>query len=289
MLYTIAMSFDPLTSILICPQNDVESATIIAIAEVLRIPCVLSKQPHGATLDIEPHVVDRIRHTNPIAHDVVIVEMPSVSAEDRLRELGFDVHIVDHHRYENLDRMQMESSLEQFRKLFAVDDATLIAAGFDPVLIAGVGMIDRGFVWELTKMNVEEKDRKRIIAYYREQSTALDPDRVQEEKEAKKAWEHRESVEGVIVVRSDAKELSIRDAISFIVAEHFDTPPVVLIHQPGRIVYVQDTTTARALQRTFGGFTFGQDLCWGRAIDAHGDIPDAEEVLAAHGLALLAS
>lgn len=288
-MYTTSMSLDPLTSILICPQNDVESATIVAIAQALRIPCVLSKQPHGATLDLEPHLVERIRHTNPIAHDVVIVEMPSESAEDKLRELGFDVHVVDHHRYEHLDRMRMESSLEQFRALFAVDDATLVAAGFDPVLIAGVGMIDRGFVWELTKMHVGEEDRKRIIAYYRAQSTTLDPDRAKEEKEAKRAWEHREMLEGVLVVRSERKELSIRDAISFIVAEHFDTPPVVLIYQPGRIVYVQDTTTARALQRTFGGFTFGQDLCWGRAVDAHGSIPDVHEVLAAHGLALLAS
>lgn len=281
------MSFDALTSVLVCPRNDVESVVILAIAEALRIPCVVSEQAHGATLDVEPKVIDRIRAVNPIAHDVVIVEMPSVSAEDNLRELGFDVHVVDHHRYESLDRMQMESSLEQFLKLFAIDEAMLIFAGFDPVLVLGVAMIDRGFVWELTKQGVNEEDRKRIIAYYREQSALLDANRLVEERAAKEAWEHREIVEGVIVVRSEMKDLSIRDAISFLVAEHFDTPPVVLIHQPGRIVYVQDTPTARLLQQTFGGFTFGQDLCWGKPVDASGEIPSVDEVLAAHGLAMM--
>ena len=145
------MSLDPLTSIIISPRNDVESLTIVALAEALHIPCIVSAQPHGATLDAEPDLIGRIREANPVAHDIVIVEMPNVSAEDKLRELGFEVHVVDHHRYESLDRMQKESSLEQVRALFDMDDTTLRIAGFDPVLIRGVGLIDRGFVWELVK------------------------------------------------------------------------------------------------------------------------------------------
>lgn len=281
------MSLDPLTSIIICPRNDVESATIVALAEALHIPCIVSEQPHGATLDAEPNLIHRIREINPIAHDIAIVEMPNVSTEDRLRELGFDVHIVDHHRYESLDRMRKESSLEQIRTLFDMDDTTLSVAGFDPVLIRGVGLIDRGFVWELVKENVPEADRKRMIAYYREQLAVLDPDRKEEEIEAKKAWKNRKIIEGVLVVTSEKASLSIRDAISFCVAEAFSEPPVVVVYQPGRIVYVQDTPTALVLQQTFGGFTFGQNLCWGRALDAEGNLPTVEEVLAAHHLALI--
>ncbi len=281
------MSLDPLTSIIISPKNDVESLTIVALAEALHIPCIVSAQPHGATLDAEPNLVDRIRETNPVAHDIVIVEMPNVSTEDKLRELGFDVHIVDHHRYESLDRMRKESSLEQIRALFDMDDTTLAVAGFDPVLIRGVGLIDKGFVWELVKENVPEADRKRMITYYREQNASLDPNRQQEETAAKQAWKNRKTIEGVIVVTSDESKLSIRDAISFLVAEEFETPPVVIISQPGRIIYTQDTPTALALQQTFGGFTFGQNLCWGRPIDADGTLPTVDEVIAAHRLALL--
>ncbi len=281
------MSLDPLTSIIICPRNDVESMTIVALADALHIPCIVSEQPHGATLDAEPNLIHRIREINPIAQDIAIVEMPNVSTEDKLRELGFDVHIVDHHRYESLDRMRKESSLEQIRALFDMDDTTLGVAGFDPVLIRGVGLIDRGFVWELVKENVPGADRKRMIDYYREQLAVLDPDRNKEEAEAKKAWKNRKIIEKVIVVTSEKADLSIRDAISFCVAEDFAEPPVVVIHQPGRTVYVQDTSTALALQQTFGGFTFGQNLCWGRAIDAGGNIPTIEEVLAAHHLALI--
>ncbi len=281
------MSLDPLTSIIICPRNDVESATIVMLAEALHIPCIVSAQPHGATLDAEPNLVDRIREINPVAHDIAIVEMPNVSTEDKLRELGFDVHIVDHHRYESLDRMQKESSLEQIRALFGMDDTTLAVAGFDPVLIRGVGLIDRGFVWELVKENIPEVDRKRMIAYYREQLAVLDPNRKKEEAEAKKAWKSRKTIEDVIVVTSLKAEMSIRDAISFCVAEEFSVPPVVIVRQPGRVVYMQDTPTALTLQQTFGGFTFGQNLCWGRSADADGNIPSVEEVLAAHHLALI--
>lgn len=283
------MSLDPLTSIIICPRNDVESMTIVALANVLHIPCIVSDQPHGATLDAEPNLVDRIREINPVAHDIAIVEMPNVSTEDKLRELGFDVHIVDHHRYESLDRMQKESSLEQIRTLFDMDDTTVAVAGFDPVLIRGVGLIDRGFVWELAKENVPEDDRKRMITYYREQLAILDPDRKEEEEEAKRAWRGRRTIDDVIVITSKQPDLSIRDCISFLVAEAFTTPPVVLIHQPGRIVYMQDTPTALALQHTFGGFTFGQNLCWGRSVDEKGNIPTIEEVLAAHGLCMTTS
>lgn len=281
------MSLDPLTSIIICPRNDVESMTIVALAAALHIPCIVSEQPHGATLDAEPNLVDRIREINPVAHDIAIVEMPNISTEDKLRELGFDVHIVDHHRYESLDRMRKESSLEQIRELFDMDETTLAVAGFDPVLICGVGLIDRGFVWELVKENVPEVDRKRMIAYYREQLAVLDPDRKEEETEAKKAWKNRKTIENVLIVTSEKADLSIRDTISFCVAEEFSEPPVVVIYQPGRIVYVQDTPTALALQQTFGGFTFGQNLCWGRAIDADGSLPSVEEVLSAHRLALI--
>lgn len=279
------MILDPLTSILICPQNDVESCEIVKIAEAFSIPTILSEQPHGATLDMELDLIGRIREANPIAHDIVIVEMPSPATEDTLRELGFAVHIVDHHRYEAYDRMRPESSLEQFRALYGIDDIALSTMGFDPVLVRGVGLIDRGFVWELTKERVSDADRKRMLAYYREVTSTLSVNRKDEEAEAKKVWKQRRRDGDVIVVHSDSADLSIRDAISFLVAEEYTAPPVVLIYQPNRVVYMQDTPTALTLQKTFGGFTFGQNTCWGCPLK-DGELPNVEEVLAAHRLAL---
>ena len=286
MRYNVRMILDPLTSLLICPKNDVESREIIKIAEAFSIPTIVSEQPHGATLDAEADIIHRIRDVNPIAHDIVTVEMPSPSMEDRLRELGFQMHIVDHHRYEAYDRMQHASSLEQFRALFGIDDIALSMMGFDPVLVRGVGLIDRGFVWELVKEHIPESDRRRILAYYREETRQLSTNRVEEELEARKAWRAKRRDGDVVVVQSNAEELSIRDAISFLVAEEYSTPPVVLIYQPKRVVYMQDTPTAVILQKTFGGFTFGQDTCWGRPLK-DGALPSVEEVLAAHRLALV--
>lgn len=287
MSYNTPMILDPLTSLLICPKNDVESREILKIAEAFNIPTIISEQPHGATLDAEMNLIDRIRRANAVAHDIAIVEMPSPATEDNLRELGFDVHIIDHHRYEAYDRMKKESSLEQFRTLFGIDDIAITMMGFDPILVRGVGLIDRGFVWELTKENVPDDQRKRMIAYYREETAKLGTQRREEEVEARKAWKKREKDGDVIIVRSDEPTLSIRDAISFLVAEEFSLPPVVIIHQPGRVVYVQDTPTALALQQTFGGFTFGQNLCWGRSVKEDSELPSVEEVLAAHRLALV--
>lgn len=281
------MTLDPLTSLLICPKNDVESREILKIAEAFTIPTIVSNQPHGATLDAELHLIDRIRSTNPIAHDIAIVEMPSPATEDRLRELGFEVHVIDHHRYEAYDRMKKESSLEQFRALFAIDDVALSMMGFDPVLVRGVGLIDRGFVWELAKVGVEVSDRKRMLEYYQNETRKLSANRGEEEAEARRAWKKRRIDGDVIVVESDIEDLSIRDAVSFLVAETFDAPPHVLIYQPNRVVYMQDTPTALALHRAFGGFTFGQNQCWGKAKkDVDDVLPSIEEVLAAHRLAL---
>jgi len=283
--YNTFMIIDPLTSLLVCPKNDVESREIIKIAEAFEIPTIVSEQPHGATLDAELNLIGRIRDKNSIATDVVIIEMPSPATEDNLRELGFDVHVVDHHRYEAFDRMKQESSLEQFRTLFGIDDIALSMMGFDPVLVRGVGLIDRGFVWELVKENVPNADKKRMIAYYREETSKLGGNRKEEEAEARKAWKNRRQDGDVIIVESESRNLSIRDAISFLVAEEFSVPPVVFIYQPNRVIYVQDSSTALSLQRTFGGFTFGQNKCWGRTLK-DGSLPSLEEVLAAHRLAL---
>jgi len=81
-----------------------------------------------------------------------------------------------------------------------------------------------------------------------------------------------------LIVRSQEDRVSIRDAVSFLVAEQFEEPRPVMIIQGKRRMYVQDTPKARALYDRFGGFTFGQDRCWG-ILKEDEDLPSVDEVL----------
>src|SRR5688572_8736726 len=108
------------TSILICPRNDEESLMILKIAEALGLSIVESNQPHGAKLDREGDLVARIQEANPNAKTLTIVELPGPKTEQELKDLGFELAIIDHHTYDDLDRMKPKSSLEQFLERYEV-------------------------------------------------------------------------------------------------------------------------------------------------------------------------
>src|SRR5690348_4213283 len=111
------MSHMPAT-ILVCPKNDEESLQILKIAQAAGFPTVISAQPHGARLYNEPNLIARLKLADPDAQRVAIVEIPGVTVEDELKSIGYEVVIIDHHRYDDLDRMQHLSSLEQFLEVF---------------------------------------------------------------------------------------------------------------------------------------------------------------------------
>src|SRR3989338_8262413 len=121
--------------ILITPANDPESLLISDIATALNIPILMSAQPHGARLEREPDLVVRIREANPHAKTLVIVEIPGPAIEEELEAAGFRVVIIDHHRYDGLDRMHQTSSLEQVLAFLKIDDDELRAHRFDPTLV----------------------------------------------------------------------------------------------------------------------------------------------------------
>jgi len=268
------------STVLICPRNDEEALMILKLAEKLELAVIVSKQPHGAKLDRERDLLDRIRSIALEAKHVVIVEIPGPEAEEVLRSAGLDVSIIDHHRYDGLDRMKQESSLEQFRAMFEIDDDRLVEWGFDAAMVRSVGVIDRGFVWALKDAGYVGDDRKKALAYYRTLTEELGVDRREkEEAAAKVAWEAREERDGVIIIQGAEDRVSIRDALSFIIASEFEEPQPVLIIQGERRMYMQDTPKAMALYKAFGGFTFGQDRCWG-ILKEDGNLPSVDEVLA---------
>lgn len=257
--------------VLLIPQNDAEAVQIIRLAKKLGIQTMVSDQPHGARLEHEPDLVERLRETGK--DEVVIIEIPGPEAEEQLRSVGFTVHVIDHHRYEHLDRMSdpktgepLPSSLEQFLAVFHVSDDELAEHGFDARLVHGVGAMDRGFIWALERDGFSEEEIKQVSRYVRELSKEARGDEMLEMNEdaAKRAWEERTLVGEFVWVNSDEPKAEIRPAVSLMAAEQFGKPtPMIITSRGGLLIYVQETPKALELFKKFGGFTFGQDTCWG--------------------------
>lgn len=266
-------------TLLIVPKNDEESLMIYKIATAAGIPTLVSEQPHGARLEREKDLVARIRAANPHALLVTIVEIPGPEVEENLRGEGFTVEIIDHHRYDNLDRMRDASSLEQFLATFGLEDTDLLGLGFDPALVRGVGIIDRGFLWALRTEVPDKVEQKRIRDYYRSLTLELGKDRAAIEATAKAAWDAREVVDGIIVVWSTKKDVGIRDAISFLIADNFDTPQTAVIIEGDRRLFVQESDASADLFQAYGGFTFGRDRCWGIQATPEKPLPALQDVI----------
>jgi hypothetical protein len=268
------------TTTLVCPRNDEEALTILKLAKAIGLATVVSRQPHGAKLFKEKRLIGHIMEANENTQTVAIVEIPGPETEVMLRGQGLEVLIIDHHRYDEVDRRNAKSSLEQFRDLFGIDDEKAKALGFDPWLLASVAAIDRGFVWELRKMNYTQEEIRRALDHYRTLTLELGEERrLREEQAAEVAWERREERDGLIIVRSAENDISVRDPLSFILAKNFDGPREVLIVQGKRRMYVQDTSHATELFDAFGGFTFGGARCWG-ILKSDEILPPEEEVIA---------
>lgn len=266
-------------SVLICPKNDEESLMILKVAEKFGLKTVVSDQPHGAKLAREKDLVARVQETNSNADTLVIIELPGPEKEQELRDLGYEVVIIDHHTYDDLDRMKDRSSLEQFLEIYDIDDTLLKAFGFDPKMVEAVAAIDRGFLWELDRLDWSEADKARARKFYRSLTMELGPERrAKEEEAARGAWENREQKDGYLVIRAEQEDVSIRDALSFIVAEKIGEPTPTIIKQGTRRIYVQETDRVEKLKEAFGGFTFGQNRCWG-LLREDGSLPSVEDVL----------
>lgn len=262
---------------LLCTTNDPESLTIVRIAQALNIPRIESKQPHGATLAAEPRLHERIAEIGTVEH-LAIVEIPGIEEEESLKELGIEVHIIDHHTYKNLDRMKDEASLTQFLKLFEITAEDLTTAGFDPEIVRGVALIDQGFLWELAASKLSQEKKRATRAYYLSCKRDIDSDYGETEEAALIAWQNREIRDDVVIIRS-ASARHIREAVSFLVADAYkEAPPTSIIVEGDGRVSVQETDMSEALFTKFGGYLFGKKRCWG--ITAQSCPPSVDEIMA---------
>lgn len=246
----------------LCTTNDPESLTIVRIARALGIPCIESTQMHGATLSREPNLSERLAELGGVEH-LAIVEIPGEKEEEELKGRGIEVHVIDHHTYEGLDRMQNIASLTQFLSLFEITDKDLAEKNIDPEIVQGVALLDQGFVWALAASDLSPEKKRETREYYVACKRSIQPQYVEVEASAESAWERREEREGMVIIRSNGTH-HIREAVSFRIADAYPAhpPTSIIIESDGR-VSVQETDKAEELFKKFGGFLFGGKRCWG--------------------------
>lgn len=256
-------------TVLVIPPNDAEAVLIKQIAEKIHLPIIESHQLHGASLDKGHDYVREI--LNGGYKKAIIVEMPGVKAEKRLRKSGIELEIIDHHHYTGLDRAHsasgelLGSSLEQFLKLLRISDTQLHNLGFVSRLVHGVGIQDRGYIWSLQDEGYTKKEIEQVLAY----TDALTAHLHNPQNEARKhrlaeaAWKRRKRWHEFFIVSTRA-DLQLRPRISRIIVETIGKPtPLIIVEKKRGLIYVQESPFALHLFERFGGFTFGLDRNWG--------------------------
>jgi len=257
-------------TVLVIPANDAEAVMILRLAQAMKLPTIISQQPHGASLDREPKIIQQIKDCG--AERIIVVEMPGVKTEKKLSDLGLEIVIIDHHHYQGLDRAchpktkkSLPSSLEQFLKFFKITDSYLKKLGFDPRLVRGIGIIDRGFVWALQKENYSATEIKKIIAY---QKKLMRPfvdlkEEKKYEQAAHEAWKRRKVWQEFSIVVDKTKK-GLRPFLSLLFVKKFKRrTPLILDERVRGVIYVQGSPKTKKLFDKFGGFTFGEEMNWG--------------------------
>lgn len=195
----------------ISPINDGESKMIVDICRRLNVDIRVSQQPWGATLDVEPQ--ENLQGLRPV---VIVVEMPSLSAEADLRKRGHEVIAVDHHFYPrlNLDRRQPISSLEQV--------ASLLQYSLNRFEM-GVALNDRSYIFGLMKEGYTIEEILRIRRFDLEAQGVT----AEEINAVKEALDRAQKVAGITVLRVNS--INAGFAQDFLVLENPDEVRDLLI------------------------------------------------------------
>lgn len=255
--------------LLIIPPNDAEALLITKIGEFMGIPMIRSHQTHGASLDTEKEVMDKIRSGN--YEEVIVVEMPGTKTENKIRALPVKLTIIDHHHYTGLDRARgktgrlLPSSLQQFLKRFRLTDEKLKRLGFDPWLVRSIGYLDQGYAWLLKEKGYTRSEIKAVFHYHDELMASIRNQKNEKRKQlfVEEAWKKRKHWQDFFIVESKA-DAQLRPRLSRLIVERLNKPtPLIIIEHKRGLIYVQESPHAMALFNHFGGFTFGMDRNWG--------------------------
>ncbi|MBQ4862999.1 hypothetical protein J8L98_15030 [Pseudoalteromonas sp. MMG013] len=138
------------TSIL-CPTNDLEAHTIIALASKFGFSVFKGPNFWGATL------LDAIEHIDfeKCKPNLIAIELPDINEEGKqfLARKGIKLHLLDHHQYSDCDKRNTHSAIEQFAKIFS-----LRLSAYDKLVAAN----DRGFIPGLLTAGATYYDMKKI-------------------------------------------------------------------------------------------------------------------------------
>lgn len=239
------------------------------LADKLKLPVIESRQLHGASLDKGHDYVGEVKRGG--YRHVIVVEMPGPKAEARLRKMGIDLQIVDHHHYTGLSRAHdqqgrlLPSSLEQFLTMFQVTDSQLKRWELEPLLVRGIGIQDRGYVWALQDEGYSKKEIKQVMAFHDSLIAHLYNPKNDASKArlVEAAWKRRRKWREFWMITTRA-DVQLRPGLSRLVAEKIGKPTPMIIVEHGRgLIYVQESPYALHLFERFGGFTFGLDRNWG--------------------------
>ncbi len=242
---------------------------IRTLADKLQLPVIESKQHHGASLDTTHDYVGDVKVGG--YRRVIVVEMPGPKAEARLRKMGVKLDIIDHHHYTGLSRAHdkngrlLPSSLEQFLKMFKVTDTQLRRWGFDPKLVRGIGIQDRGYVWALQDEGYSKQEVEDVMAFHDSLIAHLKNPAQEARKErlVASAWKRRKKWREFWIITTRAV-VALRPGLSRLVFYQIGKPTPMIIVEHGRgLIYVQESPYALHLFERFGGFTFGLDRNWG--------------------------
>lgn len=266
--------------VVLLPENDPESLMLGEICLAFQIPSVISRQPHGAYLGAEECLEERIREVNPNAQEIIIIEIPGPNEEKELEKKGLQITIIDHHRYEGLDRMHPKSSLEQFLVYMDIQERDLQEKGFSPMLVKGVAIIDRSFVWGLKAEGYSDTQKQEAIAYYQSFLHKMyGAERKRQEDLAAALYQKRKQQGGFLIIQNTNPNMNVRDALSFEIAKHHTAPIATIIHSRD-MIYVQESDRALELYKKFGGFMYGgEERCWGKQFEGENEREKIEETL----------
>lgn len=243
---------------IICPCNDGESRLIIDIAKKLSFDVHISKQGWGAVLSQEPDetFADLKKH-------VIIVEMPGVQKEAELKDKGHNLFVIDHHKYQDMDRSYPVSSLEQF--------ACLISYTLDRWEM-GIVLNDRGYIPALRKNGYAEEEILKIRQFDLE-AQGYKPEYFEIlRKDYLKGYNPSQDF---FVVETNCEKTSYLSDLHFFENEKRKSRIDLVVFTVGpenkikEINFYGSPARAQALQKRFGGYSGGDEkvsMFWGKVI-----------------------
>jgi len=145
---------------LIIPDNDGEAHLAIEIVKRVGMDVRVSNQKWGARLEqelkINPEILSCPQKT------ILVFEMPSKEIEEKLKQQGMAIEIIDHHQYQDDDRSKELSSLEQLLDKLQLSEQQLQKLGFDPRFVRGVAINDKSYIYGLRQAGYSEDEIRKI-------------------------------------------------------------------------------------------------------------------------------